>query len=830
MSLGILFNTPYYEGGAVVPQTGPQHHVALAGHPFMLDRTPQFGGLRHQSVPLVRDQADTSDAVGEQTLNPKGFFRRAGESWHLGAGQGTFDRPGGSAWRFNASKGLNPWEQWSLSLLPRVDRIVKSTATNLRMAVAGTHLYFVDGTALKYTTDLAETAARTTVTGTPATAALSITSDGYNVWTAHGTDGLYLTTRGAATTASHVTGTVLVCEYVKDRLMVAGGPNSKAVYNITASGALPTALFDHPNTDFRWVGFAEGVSHIYAAGWAGDKSIIYRTKIKEDGTGLDAMVVAGRLPDGEVITSITGYLGFIVLGSDKGVRFATVSDTGNLEIGAFIPVGTGSVKAFEGQDRFAWFGWPSFDSVDSGLGRLDLQNFSDVERLAPAYASDLMPSVGYISFGGAAQLNSFTDDHADLDATVDLDIRVHVKVDDWTPSTEGTFICKGAQLITFAYKVGIEATTGKMLLSYSANGSSWVDNVSTVATGLADGSEKWLGYTMDGDDGGGNRVLKFYVSDYPFADINSWTQVGTTVTTAGTASIFNSGVQLIVGTFPFTSNGLSGRIYEVQVRNGINGTIVANPRWRDAKPGKATIKDSTGKVWNNNNTSITQQQTLGDVLSIVTFAGRQVFSISGQGIYVGHATEVVPTGHLDTGRITYNLSENKALLQVDGILLTHHDDSTHSVDVSVDGDDFESLGEHVHHLEPFFTSDVAGHDFELRWHLDRSESDFTEGTELHSWLTKAQPMVPATNLITAPLLLAPEYEAASGIPVQMDPNAEHEFIAGLCSSREIVPWQEGTRSYSVIVDDYDLYVEDVYVRTDGLLGFNGTLTVRMKEV
>ncbi len=145
--------------------------------------------------------------------------------------------------------------------------------------------------------------------------------------------------------------------------------------------------FAHPNAGFTWIGFAEGTANIYAAGYAGDKSLIYRIAIKPDASTLDAPIVAGELPDGETVQSISGYLGFIVLGTSLGVRFCEVDGQGNLSIGPVIST-PAAVKAFEPQDRFIWFGWTNYDTTSTGLGRLDITEFTNT--LTPAYASDLM--------------------------------------------------------------------------------------------------------------------------------------------------------------------------------------------------------------------------------------------------------------------------------------------------------------------------------------------------------------------------------------------------------------------------------------------------------
>ena len=157
----------------------------------------------------------------------------------------------------------------------------------------------------------------------------------------------------------------------------------------------PVALATHSSTDFTWVGFAEGQGDIYAAGYSGDKSLIYRTQIRADGTALDALTVAGSLPDGEVVRSIYGYLGILFIGTDQGVRMAVSDTNGDLTFGARIDTPS-PVRCFEGQENFVWFGLEDYDvsrwaaGTYDGLGRLDLTQ--QPSALVPAWASDLMVS------------------------------------------------------------------------------------------------------------------------------------------------------------------------------------------------------------------------------------------------------------------------------------------------------------------------------------------------------------------------------------------------------------------------------------------------------
>jgi hypothetical protein len=385
-----LLNTVFYTGTALSMDVPGKYPVALAGHPYMLDMEADQPGARGQffrrsSIPLLRTQADNSAVPNESSVSPDDMWRYTRDSWHLGAGQRNSDRKElSSNYRFRASKGINVWTRNKASLLAGTANVLASV-NNVRMVTAGTYTYLIDGQLLKYSNNItAASPSFTTVTGTPAATPTSLTTDGYTIYVAY-PGGVYTTTRGAATAAiSGDTNAYTLLGYVKGRLMGAVG---RVLYNLTNLAAPAAALYTHPNTDFTWVGFAAGSANIYAAGYSGDKSLIYRTSVKADGTALDIPAVAGELPDGEIIRSILGYVGLVVIGSDVGVRLGQPDNNGDVTVGGLIETGT-SVRCLVGYSRFVYFGWTNYDATSTGIGRLDLQNFTDT--LTPAYASDIM--------------------------------------------------------------------------------------------------------------------------------------------------------------------------------------------------------------------------------------------------------------------------------------------------------------------------------------------------------------------------------------------------------------------------------------------------------
>jgi len=381
MAYGTALSLPYFTG--ISTSSDSRWDVGIGGHGYMIDMDmiDQFG---RQTVPMIRQQSDTSDKPGESSLNPAGLWRRSQESWHRGAGQVWLDKPDSDPFRFNTSKGVDPWNKYGITLLPATAVGEASADTNLYLTTASGRLYLSEGQTVRVTGVGDTTFA--TATGLPAASVNSVTGDGTYAYVAPaGANGIYRAT-GTVFAAYVTSGGFTLIGYVKGRLMGVGGSQNE-IFNVTAAGVAPVALYVHPNLSWIWTDFGEGPNHILMSGHASDRSMIYKTAVKADGTGLDIPTVAATLPDGEIARSVTGYLGFVVIGTDKGARFATSDANGNLTLGSLIPT-TSPVLCAEGQDRFVWYGLTNYDALSTGLGRLDLQTF--VNDLTPAYATDLM--------------------------------------------------------------------------------------------------------------------------------------------------------------------------------------------------------------------------------------------------------------------------------------------------------------------------------------------------------------------------------------------------------------------------------------------------------
>ena len=380
-------DTPAFFSGTaqtnVVPSVYP---VAINGRPYLIDM--KSGRYVRSHEQRVRDSQDNSTAPGEAAINPGGLWRRGQDSWHLGAGQQYADTAEAKDYMFYKSKGVNPWIKGQISLLNttvlNVGSGAPTTATNQFMCVAGGYIYVADGQSLKRASTV--TGNWTTIsTGAQAKDITALCSDGTRVFIGYTTDSVHVHDSAGTSISSHTTGshTFTSLGYANGRII---GTHTNIIMDVSTSGGGNT-VHTNRNAAMRFVGSAGGNGFIYIAGFAGDVSLIYKTVLKADATSLDDCSVAGQLPYGEIVSSIDSYLGFIFIGTNKGIRMATTDASGNLIIGSMIPT-SGSVNDFTGNGRFVWFTWTNYDGTSSGLGRLDLSISTSPNT--PAFATDLM--------------------------------------------------------------------------------------------------------------------------------------------------------------------------------------------------------------------------------------------------------------------------------------------------------------------------------------------------------------------------------------------------------------------------------------------------------
>jgi hypothetical protein len=181
-----------------------------------------------------------------------------------------------------------------------------------------------------------------------------------------------------------------VMEFVKERIVLCAN-NSVYEFSSTAS-ALPSAVYTHPNSDYIFTSITASGPAIYVSGYNGIKSTIHKFTLTT-GTGsmptLTSAITAAEMPSGEIIHKIFYYLGYMMIGTNKGVRAAIVSDQdGSINYGPLIVETTQPVYDFAARDKFIW----CTAKVGTSPGTIRINLGEEIETLRFAYANDIYAS------------------------------------------------------------------------------------------------------------------------------------------------------------------------------------------------------------------------------------------------------------------------------------------------------------------------------------------------------------------------------------------------------------------------------------------------------
>ena len=378
-----------------------------------------------QTAPFRKEQFDNGQEPGEQSLT--GWWLRSQMSFHSGSGINFYDpatNDEAGKYRFSDSQGVDVWTKGQVTLLKNVVNTHQTTG-----AVVGTdhqhpnqHVRSIqwsgtEGVLLHDEFDVDKISADGTVThyidyisGTDRKV-FAICDDGINAYwvtnkTVGGNQRLTMFKKpltGDSTTGSSnpsATGDVTqmfqsgdteiiyaTMEFIKDRIILC--VNNKVYELATNASALPSPVYTNPNTNYHYTSVAASGPAIYTAGHSGIYSTIQKYTLNTSGVmpTLTSAVVAAELPAGEVIEKIYYYLGFMCIGTSKGIRVALVNDQdGSLDYGPLIVETSQPVYDFAARDRFIWAA-SGVGALDAGLIRIDLEN--EISTLRMAYANDL---------------------------------------------------------------------------------------------------------------------------------------------------------------------------------------------------------------------------------------------------------------------------------------------------------------------------------------------------------------------------------------------------------------------------------------------------------
>ena len=395
--------------------TDVAYDVAIGGLPFIYAINDARPYVR-ETAPYRKDQFDNAQEPGEQSLT--GWWIRSQSSFHSGTGIKFFDPATSDEaghYRYTDSKGVNVWTKGQVTLLKNVTQGHETTGAIASNGVTQQHMrsikwstftgallhdeydvdkvkvtdpsnpvHFIDynagagvypvyaicddGTYAYWMTNVTGAGTKFTVFGKPLTGSSASTADEFKVF-----DNSQVITNG-------------VIEYVKQRLVICA---DNKVYECPATAAAtPTLLYTNPSTTHVYTSITASGPAIYISGYNGSQSTIEKYTLNTAGVmpTLTSAVIAAELPVGEIVHKIYYYLGYMMIGTNKGVRAAVVSDQdGSINYGPLIVETTQPVYDFAARDRFIW----ATTSVagEPGLTRIDLG--TEIEPLRFAYANDV---------------------------------------------------------------------------------------------------------------------------------------------------------------------------------------------------------------------------------------------------------------------------------------------------------------------------------------------------------------------------------------------------------------------------------------------------------
>lgn len=188
-----------------------------------------------------------------------------------------------------------------------------------------------------------------------------------------------------------------------------------------------------------------------------------------------------------------------------------------------------------------------------------------------------------------------TPDHASLDITGDIDVRIELTAG-WWETIQQTLIGKWSAIDgnrSWIWRV----FNGQSLFVWSPTGLSAAAITTTINLPQQLPRRGALRVTLDVNNGtAGNDVSLYWAES--LAD--PWTLVQT-VTTAGTTSIFSGSAPMEIAPTQITATQTRlpwrGRLHRAEVRSGIAGSVVASPDVRALASGTASWADSAGRTW-----------------------------------------------------------------------------------------------------------------------------------------------------------------------------------------------------------------------------------------
>lgn len=170
-----------------------------------------------------------------------------------------------------------------------------------------------------------------------------------------------------------------------------------------------------------------------------------------------------------------------------------------------------------------------------------------------------------------------------LEITGSIDVRI-----DMTLSGYGSWVLAGRW--GGSWQFGIN-TSGQLTLRYTPDGVTSFNIASSIQAPLPIGRQV-IRFTFDTSAG----LVTFYTAAPGNISSGPWTQLGA-------SQPILSALTLNAGTIGLSVGSFTGAVYDMQLRNGINGTLVAHPGFNTLSAGTTSWTDSTGLSWSLSGTA-----------------------------------------------------------------------------------------------------------------------------------------------------------------------------------------------------------------------------------
>lgn len=224
--------------------------------------------------------------------------------------------------------------------------------------------------------------------------------------------------------------------------------------------------------------------------------------------------------------------------------------------------------------------------------------FGKIGRNTPIRVRKDVPPDAFMVLPGFEGSYVTTPDAVALDITGDIDVRIDVEPTTWRPGAgfglARKYLTTGDQR-SWAFYLNVDGT---LHFRWSPDGTvaALITVNSTVA--IPESSTRLaLRVTLDVNNGAAGNDVAFYTSD---TIDGAWTQLGTTVTTAGVTSIHSGTAVLEVGRVNpsgIVVDPFQGSVFAFSLLTGIAGTAVANPDFTAQEPNTRTFVDAAGRTW-----------------------------------------------------------------------------------------------------------------------------------------------------------------------------------------------------------------------------------------